>query len=219
MHERLTAVSEGQYFESVPSVESAPKPVEVLLPDISFQLETDRGTFSYGRLDTGTRLLLLEAPPPPETGNLLDLGCGSGALSIALGLRSPRATVWAVDVNERALSLVRSNAIANRAGNVRAVRPHDVPDDLTFDVIWSNPPIRIGKAALHDLLERWLTRLSVAASAILVVQRHLGADSLASWLRSQRYTVDRLSSRAGYRLLRVTRSESPPDPASPQRSS
>lgn len=195
----------SQYFEPNPSVGSDPVTFEVALPDTALRITTDRGVFSHGALDTGTRLLLLEAPAPGGTGELLDLGCGAGPLALAMARRAPGATVWAVDVNERARGLCAANAAANGIGNVRVAAPDEVPTDLRFATIWSNPPIRIGKAALHELLGTWLPRLAEGGEAVLVVQRHLGADSLAAWLVTQGWSVERLRSRAGYRLLRVTR--------------
>ncbi len=87
---------------------------------------------------------------------------------------------------------------------MRAATPDDVPADVGFATIWSNPPIRIGKAALHELLLRWLPRLAPGGRAVLVVQKHLGADSLARWLAEQGFPTTRLQSRAGYRLLEIT---------------
>src|SRR5690606_3847538 len=92
---------------------------------------------------------------------------------------------------------------ANGLDNIRAVRPEDVPEDLRFATAWSNPPIRIGKAALHDLLGDWLGRLTPDGHAVLVVQRNLGADSLHRWLAARGWLVTRLGSRSGYRLLEV----------------
>jgi 16S rRNA (guanine1207-N2)-methyltransferase len=76
-----------------------------------------------------------------------------------------------------------------------------------FDRIVSNPPIRIGKTALHGLLLRWLPRLTPDGTAHLVVQKHLGSDSLARWLTEQGYPTTRLASRAGYRILKVRRTD------------
>ena len=179
----------------------------MVLAGRELEVVTAGGVFSANRLDLGTRVLLREAPPPPLTGNLLDLGCGWGPLALTLGLLSPAATVWAVDVNQRALELTAENA--RRAGlpRVRAVSPDGVPAGLRLDGIWSNPPIRIGKAELHALLERWLPRLRPGAQAHLVVQRNLGADSLHAWLAGAlegRATVERAGSAKGYRVLRVT---------------
>jgi 16S rRNA (guanine1207-N2)-methyltransferase len=193
------------YFSPQPSSPSQPYVIQVALPDGTLHLTTDRGVFSYGALDTGTRLLLLRAPLPSPTGNLLDLGCGVGPIAITLALRSPEATVWAVDVNERAVALCRQNAEANGAHNVRACLPTEVPDDIPFDTIWSNPPIHIGKAALHDLLVHWLSRLGPNGHSIMVVQKHLGSDSLQGWLSDQGYPTERLASAKGFRLLRSVR--------------
>lgn len=192
-----------QYFDEQPSVGSDRQTVDVALSDVAFTMLTDRGVFSHGHLDTGTSMLLRQAPAPAPTGDLLDLGCGSGAIAITMALRSPSATVWAVDVNERARQLASDNARRNKITNLEVVAPDELPADVRFSTIWSNPPIRIGKAALHTLLGRWLPLLTPDGVAILVVQKHLGADSLQRWLVTQGFEVDRLSSKAGFRLLDV----------------
>jgi 16S rRNA (guanine1207-N2)-methyltransferase len=194
----------SHYFDRDPGVASAPQVVRLDLPDVSLELATDRGVFSGERVDAGTKLLLLEAPAPPDgAGHLLDLGCGYGPVAVVLGRRAPGATVWAVDVNQRALDLCRANAEAAGVTNVRACAPDDVPADVRFDALYSNPPIRIGKRALHDLLERWLGRLAAGGTAYLVVHKHLGSDSLARWLADRGHGVERLQSRMGYRILAV----------------
>ena len=149
--------------------------------------------------------MLLESPAPAGGVDLLDLGCGYGPIALTLARRAPDATVWAVDVNQRALDLCAANAAANGLTNVRAVKPDMVPPDVRFGGIWSNPPIRIGKRALHDLLLSWLDRLDEDAHAWLVVQKHLGSDSLARWLEETGWSADRRVSRAGYRVLEVGR--------------
>ena len=175
--------------------------MRLALPDMTLDLTTDRGVFSREGVDAGTKLLLLEAPAPAPSGDLLDLGCGYGPLAIAMARRAPGATVWAVDVNERARALTAANAAA--LTNVRVAAPDDVPADVRFATIWSNPPIRIGKGALHELLLRWLSRLTPDGRAVLVVQKHLGADSLARWLDAQGFLTTRVQARVGYRLLEV----------------
>ncbi|HEX4869038.1 MAG TPA: methyltransferase [Acidimicrobiales bacterium] len=195
----------GHYFDAQPGVASRPSTVSLTLPDRTFRLATDRGVFSAERVDDGTKYLLLEAPEPPASGVFVDLGCGYGPIACTLAARAPGATVWAVDVNDRALALCRANAEAHELGNVHAARPQDVPADLAVDLIWSNPPIRIGKAALHDLLLSWLGRLTPTGRAVLVVQKHLGADSLQHWLVTEGWPAERLGSRSGYRLLEVSR--------------
>ena len=195
----------GQYFDASPSAASRPRTVDLVLPDLRVTLQTDSGVFSPDGIDAGTKLLLLEAPRP-SGGVVLDLGCGYGPVAVALALRAPTATVWAVDVNSRARSLASANAVAcGVADRVRVAAPSDVPDDVRFDGIWSNPPIRIGKPELHSMLTTWLSRLTPEGRAWLVVQKHLGSDSLQRWLVASGWAASRLVSRAGYRVLEVGR--------------
>lgn len=194
------------YFsDSAPAADGERRPVSVELAGRPLTLETAGGVFSPGGLDRATAVLLDAVPDPPAEGDLLDLGCGWGPVALSLALRSPGARVWAVDVSERALDLTRRNAEAAGLGTVRAVRPEEVPADLAFAAIWSNPPIRVGKAALHDLLTTWLPRLAKGSDAHLVVGKHLGADSLARWVGEELdLPVERVASRRGFRVLRVT---------------
>jgi 16S rRNA (guanine1207-N2)-methyltransferase len=195
-------MSAGQYFEAQPGVASDRGEVTLALPDLNLRLTTDRGVFSHTSVDAGTRFLLQEAGVPAGQ-NLLDLGCGYGPIAITMARRTPDAVVWAVDVNERAVGLCDENAIANGCSNVRAFAIDDFPATVQFDTIWSNPPIRIGKDALHALLLKWLPRLTPSGVAVMVVQKHLGADSLTHWLADKGYEVARLASRQGYRLVSV----------------
>ena len=195
----------AHYFNEDPEVPSARKRIDVSLPDGSFSIETDTGVFSHGRVDSGTKVLLMEAPALPTSGHVLDLGCGAGPIAMTMARRSPESSVWAVDVNERARQLTRDNASALSLTNVTVASPDEVPDDVVFDVIWSNPPIKVGKQELHDLLNRWLARLSPDGYAVLVVNINLGSDSLAKWLTELGWTVKRISSRQGFRVLTVKR--------------
>jgi len=192
----------SHYFDEDPTTSSAPRDTTLLLPDVQLTLTTDRGVFGYDRVDSGTKLLLLRAPAPAATGNLLDIGCGTGAIALTMASRSPAAAVWAVDVNERARALCITNAQRNGLGNVRVCAPDEVPTDVRFNTIWSNPAIRIGKPALHAMLLQWLHRLTPDGEAVLVVHKHLGSDSLQTWLTAQGYPTTRLTSSAGYRILR-----------------
>jgi 16S rRNA (guanine1207-N2)-methyltransferase len=170
---------------------------------LSFDLTTDRSTFSPTRIDPGTALLLGGAPDPPDRGRFLDLGCGYGPIACTLAQLAPAAEVVAIDVNERARDLCEANAAALGLSNVSVCAP-DEADGQPFDVIWANPPIRVGKAALHEVLLRWLGRLAPNGTAVLVVNRHLGADSLQRWLGDEGYPAERMASKKGYRLLRAT---------------
>ncbi|MFA4841480.1 MAG: methyltransferase [Agrococcus sp.] len=194
------------YFSPDPAAASSTRTIRVPIAGQERTMLTATGVFSGDRLDVGTSVLLDAVPAPPATGELLDLGCGWGPIAATLALRSPAARVWAVDVNARALSLVERNAELLSISNIVAASPELVPDDLRFDAIWSNPPIRIGKPQLHALLETWIPRLAPGATAWLVVQKHLGADSLLTWLadRFEDFDVERADSKRTYRIIAVT---------------
>ncbi|MDQ0645268.1 class I SAM-dependent methyltransferase [Microbacterium murale] len=201
------------YFTAAPASAENLRTIRVTLAGRELELTTAGGVFSPDRLDAGTAVLFANMPPLPPSGNFLDLGSGWGPISITMALTSPHATVWAVDVNERALDLVRRNARALGLTNVNAVLPDDVPDDVSFRTIRSNPPIRVGKNVLHDMLERWIPRLDERSDAWLVVQRNLGADSLQRWIGATfqpGYSVFRTATGKGYRVLKVRKHGSPP---------
>jgi 16S rRNA (guanine1207-N2)-methyltransferase len=196
------------YFSESPSSELKPREITVELAGRTLSLATAAGVFSPGRIDPGTSVLLASMPTPPRDGTFLDVGCGWGPIALSLALLSPEATIWAVDVNERVLALLRENAARAGITNINAVLPDDVPTGVVFDGIWSNPPIRVGKAVLHTILETWLPRLEIDSEAYLVVQKNLGADSLQRWLNEsmgQIVEVERESTSKGYRVLRATR--------------
>jgi 16S rRNA (guanine1207-N2)-methyltransferase len=205
------------YFDAEPGAAHRPNTVCLTLPDATFELATDAGVFAGAAIDPGTKYLLLDGPRPPagETGALADLGCGYGPIACTLARRAPHATVFAIDVNERARALCAANAAAHGLHNVVVCSPDEVPADVRFAGIWANPPIRIGKDALHALLLRWLGRLSPGAHAALVVQKHLGSDSLARWLVTQGYAVERHGSRRAYRILDVCAAPGAPLAPSP----
>lgn len=172
--------------------------------DTDWEFTTADGVFSYDSLDQGTAVLLREVIPPVSATRALDLGCGYGVLAIALASAVPGVSVDAVDVNERALALTAENARHHEvADRVHALLPDQVDPDVRYDEIWSNPPIRIGKQALHELLLTWLPRLTPAGRAVLVVGRNLGADSLQVWLNDSGFDCQRIGSAKGFRLLEV----------------
>ena len=199
----LYAMAHEQYFEANPAVASAPKTMSMRLGDREVELITDTGVFSHGHLDPGTDVLLRTIPPVPQLGDVLDLGCGYGPIALYVAMTAPLTRVWAVDINQRAVAATQKNARRLRLENVHATVPHQVPADLRFTAMYCNPPIRIGKPALHELLTTWLDRLVVGGVAYLVVQRHLGADSLAKWLVDRGHHVSRVASKRAYRVLSV----------------
>jgi 16S rRNA G1207 methylase RsmC len=194
----------SHYFQTPTGPENR-RTVKARFWDTDWTFTTADGVFSGGGLDLGTAVLLRESAPPSGARRLLDLGCGYGVLAVALATACPEAVVDAVDTNERALALCATNAADHQvADRVVPALPEQVDADVRYDEIWSNPPIRIGKAALHELLLKWLPRLGPGGVARLVVGRNLGADSLQAWLIDSGYRCERMASAKGFRVFEVS---------------
>ena len=196
------------YFSPSPSTEDTRFPLRVSLAGEERYLVSSSSVFSGHGLDKATAVMLArldEISPVPPGARLLDLGCGWGPIALTAALLHPDAEVWAVDVSERARDLTAENAATLGLGNVHVIAPEEVPDDLTLDAIWSNPPIRIGKEALHALLLTWIGRLTPEGTAAMVVGKNLGADPLARWLGEQlpEREVAKVASAKGFRVLEV----------------
>ena len=193
------------YFSNRPTAEERRRRVRFSAWGNDLELATSSGVFAGEGLDKATAVLLRQTNPPPKDATVLDLGCGWGPIACSMAVASPEATVWATDVNERAIEMTRLNA-ESMGVDVQALRcPTTFRSDLQFDAIWSNPPIRIGKAALHKLLLHWLPRLKPEGRAHLVVGKNLGADSLQRWLDEQGWPTDRMAAEQGFRVLAVHR--------------
>jgi 16S rRNA (guanine1207-N2)-methyltransferase len=194
------------YFSADPAVPFEREAFTAELWGHELRFDTGSGVFSRGHLDHATAVLFKELEPPVQ-GQFLDLGCGYGVIGLAIAKAVPLANVTAVDVNERALLLANDNArAAGLASRFVACLPEQVPSDQVFDEIWSNPPIRIGKEALHELLLTWLPRLAPGGRMVMVVGKNLGADSLQRWLGERGWPTQRLASNKGFRVLETKRS-------------
>lgn len=199
-------MSTEHYFSETPGSEYRQKEITVTINDREVTLTTAGGVFSPDHIDQGTAVLLDHLDEAPAGGDILDLGCGWGPIALALASHSPKSTVWAVDVNQRSLELTAANAKRMGLVNIKCVTPDQVPADVSFSGIWSNPPIRIGKDALHELLLNWIPRLQNDAEAYLVVQKNLGADSLHRWLEAElpkEFNTIRIETSKSFRVLRV----------------
>lgn len=200
-----------QYFSTNPNSLDLRRTLQVDLRCHKVSVQVSNGVFSSSKLDLGTAVLLKHAPQPPENGRFCDIGCGWGAISLALGFESPNAQIYAVDVNERALELTNINAKNAGLNNIHTYLVEDAlkEDELKdIDLIWSNPPIRVGKDVLHNILLTWLPRLKVGGAAYLVVQKNLGSDSLIPWLSKnlgEDFSVEKYASSKGYRIIEVLR--------------
>jgi 16S rRNA G1207 methylase RsmC len=201
-------VSDHHYFASSPEGPLVPREITVTLDGNRYAVVTAGGVFSPEHIDQGTQVLLTHLDKANPTGNFLDIGCGWGPIALALALHSPKATIYAVDVNERSLELTKLNAERLGIANIVVCKPDEVPHDIEFDEIWSNPPIRVGKVVLHEILTLWINRLTAGGTARLVVQKNLGSDSLHKWLIqefSPTFESTRIDSSKTFRVLKVTR--------------
>ena len=200
-----------QYFSANPNSLDLRRTLQVDLRGKEVSAQVSNGVFSSSKLDLGTAVLLKHAPQPPENGRFFDIGCGWGAISLALGFESPNAQIYAVDVNERALELTNINAKNAGLNNIHTYLVEDAlkeDSSKNIDLIWSNPPIRVGKDVLHNILLTWLPRLKVGGAAYLVVQKNLGSDSLIPWLSKnlgEDFSVEKYASSKGYRIIEVLR--------------
>lgn len=211
------------YFSASPSGDYRPREIEVVLAGAPRKVTTAGGVFSPEHLDRGTEILLahldraldFEAGDEPRAdivpdqaqaaAPMLDIGCGWGPIALATALNHPEREVWAIDVNERSRELTRANADRLGLTNVRVCAPEEVPAELQFAEIRSNPPIRVGKEALHEILRQWLPRLAPGGVAYLVVAKHLGADSLQRWIGAEfaSLEVTRPTRSKGFHVLRA----------------
>lgn len=199
-------MSSEHYFSETPGSNYKPKEITVSINGREVIVKTAGGVFSPDHIDQGTNVLLAHLEEAPAGGDILDIGCGWGPIALSLASQSPKATVWAVDVNERSLELTAENAKRLGLDNIKCVKPEDVPTDMKFSGIWSNPPIRVGKEVLHEILQTWLPRLQHDADAYLVVQKNLGADSLHRWLEAElpaNFSTIRVETAKSFRVLRV----------------
>lgn len=204
----VVPMTSEHYFSASPQSPLQESFRDVVLRGTPVTVTTASGTFSPGGVDRGTEVLLKYAPTPPARGTFLDVGCGWGPIALALALESPKARIYGIDINERARHSALWNAENLGLENITICSPDEVPADISFDLIWSNPPVRVGKAELRAIVSRWLAHLSPAGEAWLVIAKKLGGDSLHEWINSGAagsFQAQRIETAKGFRVLRVTR--------------
>ena len=139
---------------------------------------------------------------------MAQLAYSLGALLLSTPQIRSTMCVWNASRSTQSTAQATSFAATLGLENVNAVTPEDVPADIAFRAIRSNPPIRVGKDQLHGLLETWIPRLDERSDAHLVVSRNLGSDSLQRWLAAtfeRGYSVHRVATGRGFRVIKVRR--------------
>jgi len=195
----------GHYFASRPQAPSRPREVELQFRGRRYRFLTDRGVFSYGRVDRGTRLLLeaLEVGPRDE---VLDLGCGYGVVGVVAATLAPEGKVVMVDVNARAVELARENARRHGLGNVEVLEGdlYGPVAGRRFDVIVTNPPIRAGRAVVRAVVEGAVRHLKPHGRFYLVARTAQGAKTLGKMVAEVFGQVEEVERGGGYRVYRAT---------------
>ena len=192
----------NQYFENNENLKSKIEIKKVIINNKNFEFATDNGVFSKKGLDFGTRSLLEIINTEEITGNVLDFGCGYGPIGIYIA-SATNANVHMIDINRRSLELARKNVNLNHV-NVQ-IYESNLYENVTekFDYIISNPPIRVGKKILYQILFEAKEHMNKNGKLIIVVNKDQGAKSIMKDLEKE-YQVCLLGKNKGFYIIEAT---------------
>jgi 16S rRNA (guanine1207-N2)-methyltransferase len=190
------------YFASAPKSPAKLGIIRTTLRGKSVEFLTASSVFSKKQVDLGTRLLI-EAMLLPETGAVLDVGCGYGAVGIAAAASNPKLRVVMTDVNERAVRLARQNAQKNKVSNteVRCGYLYESVADSTFNCVLSNPPVSAGMATVKALITQAPAVMAENASFQMAIRSKIGAKTLPQAFTQAFGNCHVLARKSGYRVL------------------
>lgn len=190
------------YFsEDNHTLKSNPQEIAFRAYETDFTCTTDHGVFAKGGLDRGTAVLLKYLDVWQGVQSVLDLGCGWGAIGIVLA-KVHDLSVDMTDVNPRALELAEANVLVN---DVRANVFHSdgyEQIDKQYDLIVTNPPIRIGKQRLYELLDGAVDHLTEEGSLVFVINKKHGADSALKHVKTVYKSVEILGRQKGFQVIK-----------------
>ena len=192
-----------QYYTADPTSESRPVPCAFPYRGYGMNFMTDAGVFSKGELDQGTRLLLDALPA--LSGDVLDLGCGWGAIGVSIARANPECRVVMADVNRRALQLSRDNLERNHTA-AEVIESDGMAQvlDRTFDAVITNPPIRAGKQVIYKMFADAATHLNQGGALYLVIRKQQGAESCVKYLKTLFGQVEKLDKSGGFWVLKAS---------------
>lgn len=194
------------YYTNDPRSESSPETWTYELRGKTYHFTSDRGVFSKGSVDFGSRLLIESFEVPQVDGRILDVGCGYGPMGISLADASSREALL-VDVNERALALSEQNATRNGVAiETRLSHAYDNVGAEQFAAIVTNPPIRAGKQVVHTILREAHAHLGEGGALYVVIQKKQGAPSAKKLLEDVFGQVETIAKEKGYFIFRAIRS-------------
>lgn len=194
----------SQYFDNDNNIKHNKKIIEFYFNDKKYNLYSDNGVFSKDKFDYGTRLLLDSIDISKLSGNVLDLGCGIGVVGIILGTINKNINIDMIDINERAISLVRDNLTLNK---VKAnVFSSDVYSNVNkkYDYIITNPPIRAGKEVVRKFLLGGYDYLNDNGILYFVMRKDHGVKSMIKELESK-YNVIIVNKDKGFYIVSLTK--------------
>lgn len=192
------------YYSEKPKVESEERRWTYTLLGERFQFITDRGVFSKGEVDFGSKLLIENFCLASIDGPILDVGCGYGPIGLALAKRYLSCVVWMTDINERAVSLARRNAELNDLNNV-VIKQGSLLSHISesFASIVTNPPIRAGKKIVHQIFAEAYDRLLFGGELWVVIQKKQGAPSALEKLEALFSEVEVVEKKKGYYIIKA----------------
>lgn len=192
----------AHYFENDKNLKSEMKEHQVCIFDHTYTFITDHGVFSKQGLDFGTRTLLETLPIAQIHGKVLDLGCGYGPIGIILK-KETSADIDMVDVNLRSLHLSKMNASKNEVlvHIFESNGYEQIPEK--YDYIITNPPIRVGKKILYELLFGAKKHLTEDGELWLVVNKDQGAKSLVRDLEKE-YKTEVMRKHKGFYIIKAS---------------
>ncbi|MFS0644891.1 class I SAM-dependent methyltransferase [Siminovitchia sp. 179-K 8D1 HS] len=193
------------YYSHRPETESEPIYWSTTLRGSSFHFKTDRGVFSKGEVDFGSRHLLESFSMPDIDGPVLDVGCGYGPIGLSIAKDYPGRHVHMTDVNERALGLAKENAQQNGIENVAIYESSGFQSiqERNFAAILTNPPIRAGKQVVFDIFEGSFSHLAHGGELWVVIQKKQGAPSAKVKLEELFGKVNVVNKKKGYFILKA----------------
>ena len=194
----------SQYFDNDNNIKHNKKIIEFYFNDKKYNLYSDNGVFSKDKFDYGTRLLLDSIDISKLSGNVLDLGCGIGVVGIILGTINENINIDMIDINDRAISLVRDNLTLNK---VKAnVFSSDVYSNVNkkYDYVITNPPIRAGKEVVRKFLFGGYDYLNDNGMLYFVMRKDHGVKSMIKELESK-YNVTIVNKDKGFYIVSLTK--------------
>lgn len=193
------------YYTAAPQSAHEERRFAVEFAGRTLHFETDAGVFSKQHVDPGS-LLLCESLPQALAGDVLDMGCGWGAISVLALAAHPDIRVTMADINERALGLARRNVEANSMRAEAILSDGFSAVEGMFDAVVTNPPIRAGKAVVYGMFEQARAHLKPGGRLYLVMRKQQGAPSALKLLKTLYARAEVIERGGGYWIIECVKS-------------